>query len=1698
MSVKQKLRILFFFIVCALSLQDAKATHVMGTDFAYECLGNGKYRIILNLYRDCNGISLNSTVGYRYRCGSSSTNVQRTATRISITDVTGIDPACGVVSKCASGSNFGYGIQQHVYVDTVDFSSLNCCEVVVYYDVCCRNSGISTGASNQNFYSQMTINTCLNSCNSSPKYTNVPVAIVCRNQDVVLNSGAVDTIDVGDSLSYELTTSLTGPTTNVTYNGNFAFNRPLTFAGFPNQNSPLPNGFHLNPTTGDLAFRPTVLNQISVVAIKVKEWRKNSLGVWQQVGESRRDLQVIVINCLNSAGSQNSLPVLDPQPTAKICSGDSICMRIVTSDANASDSVRLTWNSGIPGASFSISNPGSRLDTAFVCWRPGVKDTSSVPYSFTVTARDNACPFAGSTTRAYAIQVGLKPETQMNYTVDTCGLIEMQSIPVTVYVDPEYTWIITDADKDTVFKSVTFTNTAYSFLDPGKYYVYHKIATSFPCFSEFRDSFEIAPYPVIRSSLPNDTSVCQFSTINLSSTVDGGVAPLRYAWNTSLADSSDQLSLTIDRDSLLVVTVSDKFGCFHRDTVNVSSVELPQAKIYIDEPNQCLKGNLFSFIDSSSISSSTLSRTWHFGNGDTSNLENPSFTYSNHDTFQVVLYSKSSFGCLDTAYDSVWVHPQAIPKIQVNDSAQCLVGNSYVFDALASSMPYESITKWYWNFGDTTTDTLQTVNKSYSRFGYMQVQLVTETQSACLDTVFQQVRVNPNPKARIGINDSLQCLSENSIELTGNPSTVDDGFIASIDWLKGDGSADTGWFPLPHHYANADTFFVRMTLLSDQQCGDTAWQKVVIHPQAKIRLSVDSSDACLRGNRFYFDASATTVSSGSVLQYNWDYGDGQIDLGALVNHSYAAPDTFLVRLISTTALLCRDTAYQQVITHPQAAPDFVSNADSQCLNLNDFSFDASGTSIDWGYIKDLSWDFDNGQSDTGWIISSIRYQNAGTYTVRLATQSDYGCRDTIYKPREVHPRAVPSIQANYFDHCFSFNAFQLDASGSTIPWGSIAAYQWDLEDGASLMGMVPATHSFATADSFDVRLITRSNFGCLDTVSSEVVVHPMPVSNLIYNEDEHCLSGNNFRFDANGSTIASGTISQYEWGFGDGSTDNGALIPSKTYSTHGNYTLKLRVESALGCADSLTQPIVVHPQMAPRIQIIDSFVCVRGNFFNLNASSSSIPYGSITAYEWDFDDGTAQTGVNIGIKNFNYYDTFAIRLRTWSDKGCSDSIFRRIVVYPQPTAQFMVNDSIQCFDKNHAFSFDASASSVPSPWAGITEYAWTSSDGTQSTGVQWLNKAYASRGVYTTQLRVKTQDGCRDTLEKQILFYPAMQPAFTTPDTAQCFNEHAFVFDASSSTIPLGSIQNFTWKYEDFTTSTGMQSPPKRFADFDTFTVWLITTSNEFCEDSVSREVIVFESPLANFSIPETCLKQASVFTDLSRITHDTLISWLWEYGDLASDTLQNAVHYYKAVNRYDVRLEVQSHNNCFHDTLMPAVAWVKPLPISRFGYQRSNFDFEKMNYDFTDLSTDAITWNWSFGDGQTSVAQNPKIEYADTAHYPVELIVSNAFSCLDTSYQTVWALPEFMVYVPNSFTPNGDIKNERFAPKATVYYKRYSMKIFNRWGQVVFETDTLSESWDGTSQGASCDMGLYFYTITLVDMEDKAHYLKGNITLIR
>lgn len=568
----KKVLLFIFFLMALIVTERAQASHVMGSDIVYRCLGNGKYQVTVRVYRDCNGIQVSQS-NVVARC-SSETKTISSQTKVSQRDITGIDANCPVQSRCA-GSSFQYGVEEHIWTMEIDLSSSSCCEWTLSWEQCCRNGNITTGQSGENFFTTATLNKCVTPCNSSPDFTNPPVAIICHNQDFVFNNGALDTVDTGDSLSYELVNGLTGLNSSVTYGGNFSPTRPMTFFGFPNQNLQWPAGFRLDPLTGDLLFRPTSVNQVAIVVIEVKEWRMVN-GTMQVVGRTRRDMQIIVVACPN-----NKVPKILPPYSKQACAGQTTCITIKTDDDDASDTVRITWNRGIRGATFTHNSGTVKHAEGEVCWTPTENDISNIPYTFTITARDDACPLAGQPVRAFSIFVRETPKAEIKTEVLTCGNVAISHTPEKSYSGYQFNYVIRDSLNRGVWSSTTQVDTA--FLQPGIYRVFLNMQTSTPCFNVLTDTIIVPDF--VQVSVPADTFICDGNPMTIQSSTKGGDSPYEYEW-TQFGDTSNtvfnttaNITVTPDSFSRFIVQVKDDNGCFNWDTVNITWRPLPLVNI---------------------------------------------------------------------------------------------------------------------------------------------------------------------------------------------------------------------------------------------------------------------------------------------------------------------------------------------------------------------------------------------------------------------------------------------------------------------------------------------------------------------------------------------------------------------------------------------------------------------------------------------------------------------------------------------------------------------------------------------------------------------------------------------------------------------------------------------------------------------------------------------------------------------------------------------------------------------------------------------------------------------------------------------------------------------------------------------------------------------------------------------------------------
>ncbi len=398
-------------MACLLLWQgEAYATHAMGGELTYVCLGNNKYRVTLNFYRDCNGVAAptncNNGLSFNVRSSTCGADFNQCFDNTPVIQI--ITPICpSEADRCVSASGT-YGVEKYTYTKVVDLSSYASCggtDWLFSWSLCCRNNSITSlnNPGNRELYLDAKLNMTTGLCNNSPSFTNSPAAFYCLGEPISYNPGAVD-VD-GDSLVYALIPARTAGAANIPYNANYSALQPIRNGGGA-------GAVVLNPQTGTMTVTPSVL-QVAVVTYQVKEYRNGVL-----VGEVTRDVQFVVRACAGNASPTatgiNGTAVYSMQ----VCAGTPVSFNVNSNDANAGQTVSMTWNNGIPGATFTIS--GSPFPSGTFSWTPTVADLGN--NTFTVHVEDNGCPIKGTNDFGFSILV-TPPATDVDAGPDfsVCG-----------------------------------------------------------------------------------------------------------------------------------------------------------------------------------------------------------------------------------------------------------------------------------------------------------------------------------------------------------------------------------------------------------------------------------------------------------------------------------------------------------------------------------------------------------------------------------------------------------------------------------------------------------------------------------------------------------------------------------------------------------------------------------------------------------------------------------------------------------------------------------------------------------------------------------------------------------------------------------------------------------------------------------------------------------------------------------------------------------------------------------------------------------------------------------------------------------------------------------------------------------------------------------------------------------------------------
>lgn len=802
-----------------------------------------------------------------------------------------------------------------------------------------------------------------------------------------------------------------------------------------------------------------------------------------------------------------------------------------------------------------------------------------------------------------------------------------------------------------------------------------------------------------------------------------------------------------------------------------------------------------------------------------------------------------------------------------------------------------------------------------------------------------------------------------------NTSQIANGLTYNWYWDFGDGNTSIAQ-STTHQYSTGGIYNVKLRLTSPAGCADSIIHAVTIDS----RPTVGFTAANLCNDSVLSPLNTSTISSGTMV-FDWSFGDGSAHTSVTnPTHTYHQSGAYNVKLVATSGGSCADSLSQliNVILGPNIQFMGTNVCLGQASNFTDQTVNNTGSAV-----LDYRWNFGDGNSSTQQNTTHT-YTNAGTYNVSLVLHMGANCYDSITKPISAYP--PPSAAFNVADLCNSGTTTPVNTS--TVSSGNMT-FSWDFGDATGTVNGQNPPHTYALSGNYNIQLIAVSDSGCRDTVINPITV--IRGTNIAFNAPSVCV-GLPTVFTDGTTNPYNTTINGYQWTFGDGNSST-QQNTTNTYATSGTYTAKLVLDYGNNCADSLTKQVTVYPN--PTVAFTIGDLC--NDSVAAPQNTSSIATGTLT-YAWNFGDGTAlATGQNPS-HTYHQSNNYNVTLVATSNNNCIDSLTQPINVIIGTFINFSAPPV--CLGAPSVFTDQTS-----NPYnTTITGYTWIFGDGNTAT-TQNATNTYAATGTYNVQLLLDYGPNCAGTVTKQVIVNENPVAAFTVADLCN----DSVATPVNNSTISTGTL-TYAWDFGDGSALTSGNNPSHTYHLSNSYTVKLVATSNAGCADSTTNPIQVIIGTHIAFLAPPVCDGRTTIFTDQTSNPYNTpIIGYTWSFGDGNSSNQQNTSNTYAGAGTYNVTLQLDYTANCSASATQQVV--VNPNPVADFS---ATTPCDGQNMQFTDLSTPAgsVTgFNWAFGDGNASIAQNPQHIYPTSGNFNATLISSTAAGCADTTTKQVTVL---------------------------------------------------------------------------------------------
>ncbi|MEO6819027.1 MAG: PKD domain-containing protein [Ginsengibacter sp.] len=1201
-------------------------------------------------------------------------------------------------------------------------------------------------------------------------------------------------------------------------------------------------------------------------------------------------------------------------------------------------------------------------------------------------------------------------------------------------------------------------NASHTYTKVGNYTVTLTAKNNSGCADTLKKDVIQIGLPVVNLNLP--VGGCTPLTHQFSANFTPAFKINNYKWNfgdgntSNSSTPSHQYTKTGSYNVSLIYTTFD--GCVDSVKVeNAVKVGTPPTVNFKATPlNACAKVPIFFFDLSTNIGDST-SWNWDFGDGGTSIIKNPEYIYQDTGRFDIKLVVRNN-GCADSIIFKKYIHIDP-PIAAFIYKQNCGVSGNIQFTNKSIGAD-----TWSWDFGDGSTSLDKSPLHIYSKKGEYTVKLtVTNKKSGCSFTKTATISViEESPDFISNVKEACKNIPVNFSVINVNPVN-----IRTYIWDFGDGGTkDERDTTTSYKYNVPGTFDVTLTIRDKNNCSTSITKKVfveIVGPTPEFRAP---SPIICKNEVVSFVDSSYTFGSGKIVNWEWNFGDGtptqNLETGPFI-HTYIDTGYYSISLKVTDERGCVDSILKEKeVRVPYVNADFSSDSLSctyQRINFKNLSVGQGLTYL---------WNFGDSLTDTKAQLSH-NYTMEGIYSVGLLIKDANGCKDSITRENLVtiaDPLAELTVN-NGFSTCPPL----IVQFGNTSQ--KYLTYEWNFGDNTKSAILNPS-HFYGDVGTFKAILTVRGGKGCVDTASSEIEVKG-PTGSFTYDILKGCVP---LQVNFKAKTKYSDSL---RWDFNDGNSSsikNG--IVSHIYEVTGFFEPKLILRDEEGCVVPLRglDTIKVYGVKAA-FSYDTNRICDSQSLQFYSQSSSN---DQIEKYHWTFGDNSF-SDVKNPIQTYQNPGIYNTILSVTTREGCKDTTKLSSIITVKKTPEIGIRgNSEACVFSDIQFT----GLVLKSDQEAIS-WKWDFGNGQVWDKQNPPNQSYNTAGSYSVKVIANSANGCSDTASHLINLFP-LPVINISGEKVICLN--------NATTLLASGASQYSWIPSPSLSCLDCASPVAS-PEYSTQYI-VIGLSNKGCRSVDSLTVEVKRPFKISVSEKDTvCIGQT---VQLSVKGAD---KYKWSPNSAINDAA-SANPVVSPARSTTYMVIGQDSKNCFADTGY--------IPVEVYNYPKVNAGEDKtINVGSTitltpKISSDVTNIIWTPKIGILDVDEKGAVTMMPKQTTTYNIAVKNAGGCLSLDKVTVFVLcNNANVFVPNTFSPNGDGVNDVFFPHGTGVFKIKNLRIFNRWGQVVFDrsnfmANDMTAGWDGSFRNQKLNSDVFVYTLSVICENNDVLTFKGDVTLIR